>query len=110
MDRHLLWGTEINGLQLEAGNQQLLCKVSTLPLRPGPYSWRVTLYDDNGLLDDWECVPDLVVTTKPMGHSKDEWAGFLNIPCSFSLAPTEAVGKQLSANNTIESTNLMDKV
>jgi len=100
-DRQLLWGTETNGLQLEPGDHQILCKVSTLPLRPGAYSWRVTLYDDNGLLDDWECVPELVVATKPMAHSKDEWAGFLNIPCSFSVSPTGVGVEESFAKDTI---------
>jgi lipopolysaccharide transport system ATP-binding protein len=103
MDRQLLWGTGINGLQLEPGSHQLLCKISTLPLRPGAYSWRVTLYDDDGLLDDWECVPELVIATQPMAHSKDEWAGFLNIPCTFSVAPTEVEGDESFAKDSIGS-------
>jgi lipopolysaccharide transport system ATP-binding protein len=101
-DRQLLWGTETNGFQLEPGDHQILCKVSTLPLRPGAYSWRVTLYDDDGLLDDWECVPELVVATKPMAHSKDEWAGFLNIPCSFSVSPAGVRGDGSLRDGTLE--------
>lgn len=101
MDRQLLWGTGINNLQFEPGNHQLLCKVSTLPLRPGAYSWRVTLYDDDGLLDDWECVPELVVATQPMAHSKDEWAGFLNIPCTFSIASTGVDEDEFFTKDTI---------
>lgn len=83
-DRQLLWGTGIDGLELQRGIQHFFYRLPTLPLRPGAYSWRVTLYDDSGLIDDWSCYPELVVTTKPVTHRMDEWAGFLNIPCVFS--------------------------
>src|SRR5713226_9015224 len=88
-DRQLIWGTEINGLQLAAGRQVFVHRLPTLPLRPGFYTWRVNLYDDDGLIDDWECLPELVVATKPVTHSKDEWAGILNMSSSFSLTPLE---------------------
>ena len=64
--------------------QHFLYRLPSLPLRPGSYNLRVTLYDDQGLIDDWECLPELVIATKPATHPKDEWAGLLNIPCSFS--------------------------
>jgi ABC-type polysaccharide/polyol phosphate transport system ATPase subunit len=88
-DRQLLWGTVVNGLQLLAGRQALMHKLPILPLRPGAYTWRVNLYDEDGLIDDWECLPELVVTTKPLTHSKDEWAGILNVASSFSVTPIE---------------------
>ena len=78
-----------------------------LPLRPGAYNLRATLYDDNGLIDDWECVPELVVATKPVTHRKDEWAGFLNIPCSFSVSPIEmAVGYESFAKESLGKTEV----
>ena len=83
-DRQLLWGTGFDGLQLEAGVHRFEYKLPTLPLRPGAYNWRVTLHGEHGSIDDWEGVPELVVATKPVTHRLDEWAGFLNIPCSFS--------------------------
>jgi lipopolysaccharide transport system ATP-binding protein len=83
-DRQLLWGTGFDGLQLEVGVQRFVYKLPTLPLRPGAYNWRVTLHGEPGLIDDWDCVPELVVATKPVTHRMDEWAGFLNIPCGFS--------------------------
>jgi lipopolysaccharide transport system ATP-binding protein len=88
-DRQLLWGTEVSGLQLSPGRQVFTHRLPTLPLRPGAYSWRVNLYDENGLIDDWECLPELVVATKPVTHSKDEWAGLLNMASSFTLTPFE---------------------
>jgi lipopolysaccharide transport system ATP-binding protein len=104
--RQLLWGAGFDGLQLEAGVQHFHYRLPTLPLRPGAYNLRVTLYDDHGLIDDWDCVPELVVATKPVTHRKDEWAGFLNIPCSFSVGPGEiAAGCESFANESIERTD-----
>ena len=104
-ERQLLWGAGFDGLQLEKGVQHFLYKLPTLPLRPGAYNFRVTLYDDHGLIDDWECFPDLVVATQPVTHPKDEWAGFLNIPCSFSIARADLTTKGESlANETAGAT------
>jgi lipopolysaccharide transport system ATP-binding protein len=88
-DRQLLWGAGFEGLQFQTGTHELHCRLPSLPLRPGAYSWRVLLFDDNGLLDDWDCIPELVVATKPVAHPRDEWAGFLNIPCSLSVTSSE---------------------
>jgi lipopolysaccharide transport system ATP-binding protein len=85
-ERRLLWGTGFDGLQLEEGVQQFTYHLPTMPLRPGSYTWRVALYDDRGQVDNWEAVPDLLVTTKPVTHRMDEWAGVLNIPCSLECS------------------------
>lgn len=89
-DRQLLWGTEINGLDLPKGKYVYIHRLGTLPLRPGVYSWRANLYDEDGLIDDWECLPELIVATKPVTHSKDEWAGILNMASDFSVTPFES--------------------
>jgi lipopolysaccharide transport system ATP-binding protein len=90
-DRQLLWGTQIDGLQLREGRQVFIHRLPALPLRPGTYTWRVNLYDEDGLIDDWECLPELVVATKPVTHSKDEWAGILNMASSFSVASVDDI-------------------
>jgi len=84
-DRQLAWGTAFNNLRLEPGVQQLFYQLPGLPLRPGAYTWRVTLYEGPELVDDWECVPELVVATEPVTHPRDEWAGILNVPARFSI-------------------------
>jgi lipopolysaccharide transport system ATP-binding protein len=86
-DRQLLWGTAFDGLDLEPGTRQFIYRLPTLPLRPGAYSWYVTLIDEEDFVDRWECVPELMVETEPVTHRMDEWAGFLNIPCGLSIAP-----------------------
>ncbi|MDD1777655.1 MAG: ABC transporter ATP-binding protein [Candidatus Helarchaeota archaeon] len=84
-DGQLMWGTDASRIILEKGLYELIYRLPTLPLRPGIYSWRVSLCDDKGLLDDWDCTPGLIVGTKPVTHSKDEWSGILNIPCEFMI-------------------------
>jgi hypothetical protein len=84
-DRSLLWGTAVRNLELPSGAHTFIHELPSLPLRPGPYSWRVSLFDEHGLLDDWHCVPEMLVATEPVTHPSDEWAGLLNIPEKFSV-------------------------
>jgi lipopolysaccharide transport system ATP-binding protein len=88
-DRQLLWGTAIERFQIPSGTQQFIYILPSLPLRPGAYSWRVTLFDSEGLVDDWDCLPELMVTTRPVTHWLDEWAGILNLPSRFSVSSME---------------------
>jgi len=84
---HLIWGTAVSNLELPPGTHLLVHELPSLPVRPGSYTWRVSLYDDRGLLDDWQCVPEMLVATEPVTHPHDEWAGVLNIPDKFSVLP-----------------------
>jgi lipopolysaccharide transport system ATP-binding protein len=88
-DGRLLWGTALKQFYLDAGVQQFVYHLPDLPLKPGAYCWRVTLWDEEDLVDSWECVPDLLVATKPVTHWLDEWAGILNIPSRFDVSPLE---------------------
>ena len=90
-DRQLLWGTGFDGLELQTGVHHFIYKLPALPLRPGAYNWYVTLHDEHDWIDRWDCVPELQVTTKPVTHRLDEWAGFLNIPCHFSAIPEDTL-------------------
>jgi len=85
-DRRLLWGNGARGLNLEVGCHELTHELSELPLKPGAYSWRVTLWDESELVDSWEAVPDLLVGTQPLTHWLDEWSGILNVPSRFRLS------------------------
>jgi lipopolysaccharide transport system ATP-binding protein len=89
-DRNLIWGTAAYNLELPAGTHTFVHELPSLPLRPGPYTWRVSLFDEHGLLDDWQCVPEMLVATEPVTHPSDEWAGILNIPEKFSVLPGSA--------------------
>jgi len=84
-ERQLIWGTATDDIQLHIGEHELWYSFPTLPLRPGAYTWLVSLYDGGELLDAWECTPDMVVATEPLTHNRDEWAGLLNLPSVFTV-------------------------
>lgn len=84
-DGMLLWGTAVNMPSLGPGIVEFVHQLPTLPLKPGPYRWQVSLFDENGTLDLWDCSPDLLVVTEPLAHAQDEWAGLLNLPSEFSV-------------------------
>lgn len=82
-----LWGTGIYRLPFKPGIAQLMYQFPGLPLWPGTYFWRVSLYDNDHYgrtVDDWECSPPLVVTVQPEAYSKHKWEGLLRLPYKFS--------------------------
>jgi lipopolysaccharide transport system ATP-binding protein len=84
-ERQLLWGHAADNVQLPLGEHEFSYTFPMLPLRPGSYTWLVSLYDEAELLDSWDCVPEMVVATEPLAHKRDEWAGVLNIPSDFRI-------------------------
>jgi hypothetical protein len=58
-----------------------------LPVRPGAYTWRVSLYEANGDLVDYvDYLPEMIVAIEPVAHFRDESAGVLNLPTEFSIS------------------------
>jgi lipopolysaccharide transport system ATP-binding protein len=86
-ERELIWAWATDDVKLEAGEHELRYTFPMLPVRPGPYSWQVSLYDEGEQLDAWDCVPEMVVATEGYQHADDEWNGVLNIPSHFEIAP-----------------------
>jgi lipopolysaccharide transport system ATP-binding protein len=84
-DQQLIWAWSGDKLLLKAGEQRFCHSFPMLPLRPGLYNWLVTLYDQEGLLDWWHCVPDMVVGTETHQSHLDEWHGVLNVPDRFEI-------------------------
>lgn len=84
-DSQLMWAWAKYNLELKTGIQEFIYTLPSLPLRPGNYSWHITLYSEGRLLDEWHCLPELIVATEPLAHPRDEWSGILNIPCDFQL-------------------------
>jgi lipopolysaccharide transport system ATP-binding protein len=84
-DGQLMWGSATNIASLETGIFEFVYELSVLPLKPGAYRWQVSLFDENKMLDVWDCSPDLLIDTEPCGHPYDKWAGLLNIPNQFSI-------------------------
>jgi lipopolysaccharide transport system ATP-binding protein len=85
-DGQLIWGTATDNLSLQPGLREFTYSLPSLPLRPGAYYWRVSLYEGGKLLDRWVCVPELIIATEPLGHSMDQFTGILNFPYGFSVA------------------------
>jgi SAM-dependent methyltransferase len=84
-ERQLIWGRALNDLDLPPGLHQFEYEFPVLPVRPGPYSWLLSLFDDRGQVDMWGGVREMVVTTEPHQHYRDEWSGILNVPSTFSM-------------------------
>jgi len=84
-EQQVIWAWATQPLRLEIGEQQLCHSFPMLPLRPGPYTWLATLYEEEDLVDWWDCVPEMVVATELYQHPREEWKGILNIPVRFEI-------------------------
>jgi len=90
-DRELIWGRAIDHLQLQPGLHRISYTFPCLPLRPGPYFWQVSLWQEYELFDLWDCLPEMVVATPNLQHPRDEWSGVLNIPSEVHLTQLREV-------------------
>jgi homopolymeric O-antigen transport system ATP-binding protein len=84
-DRQLMWAWGAQNLELETGRNDLCYTFAMLPLRPGPYAWHVSLYDEDEQVDVWECLPEMIVAAESHQHPSDEWNGIMNLPVHFSV-------------------------
>jgi len=82
-DRELIWARAADDLDLESGEHEFSYTFPMLPLRPGAYSWNVSLYEDGEEMDVWECVPEMTVAVETHQHPSDQWNGVLNMPSQF---------------------------
>ena len=62
-----------------------------LPLRPGVYSWQVSLWNEDGMLDLWNCSPELIVASENHQHPLDKWNGILNMPSTMEIHELDGV-------------------
>ena len=88
-DRQLVWAWATDNLELSPGAYDMTYCFPYLPLRPGPYYWQVSLWDHRGLVDLWDCLPELVIATNSNQHRDDSWNGILNVPSTFSLISSD---------------------
>src|ERR1700682_1608222 len=88
-ERQLMWGWETDGVDLEAGMHEFCYTFPTLPLKPGPYSWLVSLREHGDVVDEWDCTPDMIIDTEDHQHPRDEWSGVLNTPCRFKVCRSQ---------------------
>jgi lipopolysaccharide transport system ATP-binding protein len=85
MDRQLMWAWAKDDVRLEPGVHSFTYTFPMLPLRPGAYSWQVSLWEDKELLEMWDCLPEMNIATQVFQHPRDEWNGVLNVPCDFTI-------------------------
>jgi ABC-type polysaccharide/polyol phosphate transport system ATPase subunit len=93
VENQLIWAWAANDVELTIGEHELCYRFPMLPLRPGPYTWHVSLYDEGDLVDAWDCLPEMIVATEIHQHAQDEWNGILNVPCEFEILERNKIGK-----------------
>jgi hypothetical protein len=75
-----MWASATDQVELEPGTHEFRYTFPTLPLRPGAYSWQVSLWENGQVVDLWDCLPDMIIATEVHQHARDEWNGILNVP------------------------------
>jgi ABC-type polysaccharide/polyol phosphate transport system ATPase subunit len=90
-ERQLMWGWAKYHFQLDEGIHEFHYSFPTLPLRPGIYSWQVSLFDGERQIDVWDCFPEMIIATEIHQHLRDEWNGILNVPCGFGIQSSRGV-------------------
>src|SRR5208337_574858 len=88
-ERQLMWALATQNLVLRPGIHVFSHTLASLPLRPGAYQWQVSLWDNEKMLDLWDCLPELIIATEVHQHHTDEWKGILNIPEQFTITSQE---------------------
>jgi lipopolysaccharide transport system ATP-binding protein len=84
-EQQLIWASAADDVDLSPGIRELCYTFPMLPLRLGPYSWHVSLYDEGTLVDYWDGMPEMIVATEVHQHRSDEWNGILNVPSRFAI-------------------------
>jgi ABC-type polysaccharide/polyol phosphate transport system ATPase subunit len=95
IDNQLIWAWAANDVELGVGEHEFCYTFPMLPVRPGPYTWQVSLYSEGNLIDVWNCLPNMIVATEVHQHARDEWNGILNVPCKFSVLERNKIGKTI---------------
>jgi ABC-type polysaccharide/polyol phosphate transport system ATPase subunit len=88
-ERQLMWGWATKHLQLGEGIHEFHYSFPSLPLKPGLYSWLVSLFDHGREVDVWPCFPEMAIATEVHQDLRDEWNGILNVPCDFAIQSSE---------------------
>lgn len=81
----IMWHGNFELAALEPGTFEFRHRLPTLPLKPGVYRWKAGVYDGHRWTDPWWAVPELVVGTKPLTNTADEFQGILNLPCEMEV-------------------------
>lgn len=85
LERQLIWAGATSHLELAAGIHEFYYDFPSLPVRPGLYTWEVSLFDGERQVDLWSCVPEMMVASDVHQHPDDRWSGVLNLPYQISI-------------------------
>jgi lipopolysaccharide transport system ATP-binding protein len=94
----LIWARAADNLNLREGTHEFYYTFPMLPLRPGVYSWQVSLWNENGMLDLWNCSPELIVASENHQHPLDKWNGIMNLPSQIEIHESNGVKDAAKAN------------
>ncbi len=75
-------GWEMFEAPLPAGTHKLCCEFPYMPVRPGVYTWSISLWDAGKRIDRATLHPEFVVATKDHSQLRESVAGILNVPCN----------------------------
>jgi hypothetical protein len=89
-DRQLFWAWAAYELRLGAGAHDFIYDFPLLPLKPGIYTWMVSFWDREELIDMGDLTPEFHVLTQSFQHARDEWTGLLNLPSEFKVCSHSA--------------------
>jgi len=81
----IIWHGLFELSRLQPGTYEFLHHLPTLPIKPGTYRWKAGVYDGHQWTDGWWALPEVVVGTKPMSNTGDEFQGILNLPCKMEV-------------------------
>ena len=99
----IMWSTNLYNLRLEPGEWDFVHTLPSLPLQPGRYSWRLSIFDDHGIVDEWMAQPDLLLATTPVSHPDDAWQGVLNLPTDFRVRAVDEAAEEVRSFATERS-------
>jgi lipopolysaccharide transport system ATP-binding protein len=89
-ERQLLWAWAAYELNLDTGVHDFVYQFPLLPLKPGIYSWMVSFWDREELIDMGDLAPEFHVVIPSFQHPRDEWTGLLNLPSEFTVRSRSA--------------------
>jgi homopolymeric O-antigen transport system ATP-binding protein len=81
----IIWHGNCELSRLQPGTVEFLHRLPSLPINPGAYRWKVGIYDGRKWTDPWWALPELIVGTKPLLNTSDEFMGILNLPCEVEI-------------------------
>jgi hypothetical protein len=89
-ERQLLWAWAAYELDLGTGTHDLIYDFPLLPLKPGIYTWNVSFWEREELIDKGDLTPEFHAVVPSFQHQFDEWTGLINLPSKFAVSPSPA--------------------